>query len=129
MYTPTPHEEALARAVVNSAFAVHKFLGPGLLESVYERCLCCELKARSIPYKRQVLLPLIYDGVKIAEGLRLDLLIDDRLICELKSVEALTPIYLAQVLTQLRLADLHLGFLINFNVERIKDGIRRIIRS
>ena len=129
MYKSTPHEETLATAVVNGAFAVHKFLGPGLLESVYERCLCFELAKREVPHVRQVRLPLVYEGVEIAHGLRVDLLVDGLLICELKAVEVMVPLYLAQILTQLRLADLHLGFLINFNVERIKDGIRRVIRS
>jgi GxxExxY protein len=129
MYTPTIEEEQFATAIVKSSFAVHKYLGPGLIESVYERCLRYELDKRGIKCLRQQRLPLIYEGIKISRGLRLDLLVGDRLICELKSKEVMIPLYVAQILTQLRLADLHLGLLINFNVERIKDGIRRIIRS
>ncbi|MDM7995930.1 MAG: GxxExxY protein [Acidobacteriota bacterium] len=129
MYTPTEHEEVLATAIVNAAFAVHTYLGPGLLESVYEKCLCYELRSRGIPFRSQKRIPLVYKGEVIDNGLQFDLLVDDRVLCELKSVEATHPIYLAQILSLLRLADLHLGFLINFNVVRIKDGIRRIIRS
>jgi GxxExxY protein len=128
MYTPTVEEEQFATAIVNGAFAVHKYLGPGLIESVYEKCLYYELKKRGIPYRKQIKLPLIYEGIKISEGLRLDLLVGDRVVCELKSVQTLIPVHVAQLLSELRLADLHLGFLINFNVERIKDGIRRVIR-
>lgn len=118
----------LAHAVVDSAYRVHTTLGPGLLEAVYERCFCCELEKQGIPHVRQVSVPLVYDGVKIPWGVRLDVLVDNRIVCELKAVEALTPVFLAQILTQLKLVDLHLGFLINFNVARIKDGIRRVIR-
>jgi GxxExxY protein len=129
MYTPTLEEENLASAIVSGAFAVHKYLGPGLLESVYEQCLCYELEKRGIEYLRQEKLPLIYEGRTISQALRLDLLVGERLVCELKSVEVMIPLYVAQILTELRLTNLHLGFLINFNVERIKDGIRRVIRS
>ncbi len=108
---------------------MHTYLGPGLLESVYEKCLCYELRSRGIPFRSQKRIPLVYKGEVIDNGLQFDLLVDDRVLCELKSVEATHPIYLAQILSLLRLADLHLGFLINFNVVRIKDGIRRVIRS
>jgi GxxExxY protein len=128
MYTPTPEEERYATVIVNSAFAVHQHLGPGLIEYVYERCLCYELKKRGIPYLRQQKLPVIYDGIKIDGALRYDLLVGGRIMCELKSVEGIIPLFVAQVLSQLKLADLHLGFLINFNAVMIKDGIRRIIR-
>jgi GxxExxY protein len=129
MYAPTEKEERLAAAIVHSAFAVHKFLGPGLIESVYQECLCYEFRKRGVPYQKQKKLPLIYDGLIISEGLRLDLLVGERLICELKAVQMLAPVHIAQLLSELKLADLHLGFLINFHVERIKDGIRRVIRS
>ena len=127
-YVPTPHEESLATKIVQCAHVVHTTLGPGLLEAVYERCFCYELEKRDICHARQVSVPLVYDWIKLPWGMRLDALVDGRVICELKAVEALTPVYVAQVLTQLKLAELHLGFLINFNVRVIKDGIRGIIR-
>jgi GxxExxY protein len=127
--TPLPFElEELSRTLVDSAFKVHHALGPGLLESVYEAYLCVELAKRSIRYERQVPIPVIYDGEKIDAGLRLDLLIDCQLIVELKAVDRLLPIHQSQLLTYLKLADIRLGLLINFNVALFKQGIRRIIR-
>ena len=120
--------ERIATGVVNAAFQVHAALGPGLLESVYEACLCHELKQRGIPFQAQVGLPVIYDGVRLDAGLRLDLLVSDQVIVELKAVERMLPLYDAQLLTYLKLTGLRLGLLINFNVPLIKDGIRRIIR-
>ena len=127
-YSPTPREESLARDIVDSAYRVHSNLGPGLLEAVYEHCLCRELENKGIPHARQISVPLVYEEVKIPWGVRIDVLVGSRIVCELKSVEAMPPVYLAQILTQLKLVDLHLGFLINFNVNRIKEGIRRVIR-
>jgi GxxExxY protein len=121
-------EEAIAQAVVDSAFAVHRELGPGLLEHIYEVCLCHELSKRGLPARRQVPVPIRYDGHEFDEGIRLDVLIDDLVICELKSVETVHPVHLAQVLTQLKLTGKRLAFLINFNVPLIKDGLRRVIR-
>jgi GxxExxY protein len=126
-YRPGPHEELLASAIVDCAFPVHSTLGPGLLESIYELCFCHELKEKGIPYERQVSVPLIYRGIDLPLGVRLDVLVDKRIICELKAVESLTPVFMAQIITQLKLANHHLGFLINFNVAKIKDGIRRVI--
>ncbi len=114
--------------MVDCAYKVHTNLGPGLLEAVYERCFCYELHQRGIPYHRQIAVPLVYQGTRLEWGVRLDVLVDNRVVCELKAVEAMSPVFLAQILTQLKLVDLHLGFLINFNVARIKDGIRRVIR-
>jgi GxxExxY protein len=127
-YHTTIREEALARDVVDCAYKVHTNLGPGLLEAVYEHCLCHELEKRGIAHERQVLVPIVYEGVELEWGVKLDVLVENRVVCELKSVEVMAPVFLAQILTQLKLADLHLGFLINFSVERIKDGIRRVIR-
>jgi len=127
MKPPTPHEEALAREIVDCAYKVHRALGPGLLESIYEACFCHELTKRGIPYRRQVQVPLVYDGISLPESLRLDLLVDDLIVCELKSVELIIPLFVAQVLSQLKLSGKRLGFLINFNVPVIKEGIRRII--
>jgi GxxExxY protein len=119
--------EAAARQVVDAALAVHKNLGPGLLESVYETCLCHELHKRGVPFARQVALPVVYDGARLDAGLRLDLLVADCLIVELKAVETLNPLFAAQLLTYLKLAGRRLGLLINFNVPLLRDGIHRII--
>ena len=127
MKPPTPHEEALAREIVDCAYKVHRALGPGLLESIYEACFCHELTKRGIPYRRQVQVPLVYDGISLPESLRLDVLVNDLIVCEFKSVESIIPLFVAQVLSQLKLSQKHLGFLINFNVPVIKEGIRRII--
>ena len=120
-------EERIGHAIVTSAYTVHKALGPGLLESVYEVCFCHELSKRGLSYRRQVVVPIIYEGIKFDEGFRIDVLVEDLIICELKSVETMNPVFLAQILTQLRLTGKHLGFLINFNVPLIKRGIRRVI--
>ncbi|HNJ15450.1 MAG TPA: GxxExxY protein [Anaerolineales bacterium] len=129
--TPTsplsPEDERIARLIVDSAYTIHKTLGAGLLESVYETCLCHELGKRGLSYKRQVTVPLVYDGIKFTEGFRIDILVEERIICELKSVERMENVHLSQVLTYLKLTGNRLGFLINFNVSLIKNGIRRII--
>lgn len=123
----SPEDERIARLIVDSAYTVHKTLGAGLLESVYETCLCHEFKKRGLIHKRQVVIPLVYDGIKFAEGFRVDILVEERIICELKSVERMENVHLSQVLTYLKLTENRLGFLINFNVPLIKNGIRRII--
>jgi GxxExxY protein len=122
-----PEDERVARLIVDAAYTVHKTLGAGLLESVYETCLCHELGKKGLMYKRQVIVPLVYDGIKFAEGFRLDVLVEGRVICELKSVERMENVHLSQVLTYLKLTGNRLGFLINFNVSLIKNGIRRVI--
>mgnify|MGYP005843647595 CR=1 FL=1 len=127
-YLPlSDREERLAQAVASSAYTVHKALGPGLLENVYEVCFCHELAKRGVAFRRQVAVPISYDGMTFDEGLRLDVLVDDLVICELKSVETMNPVFLAQLLTQLKLTGKRLGFLINFNVPIIKSGIKRVI--
>lgn len=120
-------EDLIAAAIVDSALTVHRQLGPGLLESVYELCLFHELSKRSIPVERQVGFPIQYDDLKIGAGLRLDLLVDDLVIVEIKAVEKLAPVHQAQLLTYLKLTDKKLGLLINFNVPLIKDGIKRMV--
>ena len=120
-------EERIAKAVVDSAYAVHKVLGPGLLESVYEVCFCHELGKRGLSYRRQVVVPIVYDGITFDEGLRLDVLVEDLVICELKAVEEVHPVFLAQLLSYLKLTGKRLGFLINFNVPVIKHGIKRVV--
>ncbi len=119
--------EWVATEVVDGAFNVHKALGPGLLERVYETCLVYELENRGLRIARQVALPIVYDGKELDGGLRLDLLIEDRVIVEVKAVESMNPVYKAQLLTYLRLAGKRLGFLINFNVPLIKNGIKRVV--
>ena len=122
-----PDYEKIAKLIVDAAYTVHKNLGPGLLESVYEPCFCHELGKRAVEYKRQVMVPLIYDGIKFAEALRLDVLVEDKIICELKVVDALASVHTAQLLTYLKLTERRLGFLINFNVPVIRQGIKRVI--
>ncbi len=119
--------EEVARKIVDAAYCVHKELGPGLLEKIYETCFCHELKKRGLSYKRQVDVPIVYDGITFDEGLRLDVLVEDSIICELKAVDEVNPVWEAQLLSHLKLTKKRLGFLINFNEKYIKDGIKRII--
>lgn len=120
-------EERIAKLIVDAAYTVHKNLGPGLLEKVYEICFCHELQKRGLKYKRQVDIPIVYDGIIFDEGLRLDVWVEDVIICELKAVDELNPVWSSQVISHLKLTNNRLGFLINFNVALIKDGIRRFI--
>jgi len=124
---PIPERtDEVAKEVVDAAFAVHSRLGPGLLESVYEVCLAHELKKRGLKVERQVTLPVVYDEVRLEAGLRIDLLVGDCVLVELKAVEALLPVHKAQVLTYLKLTGFRLGLLINFNVPLIRDGVTRV---
>jgi GxxExxY protein len=118
-------EEYLAKEIVDCAYRVHKQLGPGLLEKVYEVCFCHELTKKGIPFRRQIDIPIFYDGLIFDEGLRLDVLADDLVICELKAKDELNPVWKAQIISHLKLTGKSLGFLINFNVPLIKDGIHR----
>jgi len=120
-------EEKSAEAIIDSAFTVHKALGPGLLEKVYEVCLCHELSKKDLEFQRQVKIPIEYDGISFDEGLRIDILVEDLVICELKSAEEMHPVWKAQLISYLRLTNKRLGFIINFNVPIIKKGIERII--
>ena len=122
-----PETERIATIIVDAIFKVHSYLGPGLLESVYERCLILELQARGLMVEQQVLVPIIYRETAIEPGLRLDLLVEGRVVIELKSVEKIVPIFESQTLTYLKLSKKRLGFLVNFNVVYIKEGIERII--
>ncbi len=121
------YEEILAKKIIDAAFTVHKALGPGLLERIYEVCFCHELSKRQLRYQRQVSLPIKYDGMVFDEGLRLDVLVEDLIICELKAVDEMNPVWKAQILSHLKLTGKRLGFLINFNVPLIKNVINRII--
>ena len=116
----------LSQEIIGAAIEVHRALGPGLLESIYEECLCHELDLRKLSYQRQAELPISYKGISLGNGYRLDLVVHDQIIVELKSCESLLPIHNAQLLTYLRLTGLSLGLLINFNVPVLKDGIRRL---
>ncbi len=120
-------EEEIAQKIVDSAYTVHKKLGPGLLEKVYEVCFCHELSKRGLQYQRQIEIPIVYDDIKFDEGLRLDVLVEDLAICELKARDEINPVWQAQILSHLQLTKKRLGFLINFNVTLIKDGIRRLV--
>ena len=125
MYSLTEVEEFLSKEIVDCAFKVHSQLGPGLLEKIYEACFCHELSKKEIPFKLQLKLPIKYDGLEFDEGLQLDVLIDNKIICEFKAVENINPLWQAQIISHLKLTGLHVGFLINFNVPTIKTGIRR----
>jgi GxxExxY protein len=124
----TKTEVQLAKLVVDIAFSIHKTLGPGLLESVYEKCFCYELEKREIPYIRQKQVPIQYEDLYIEDGLRLDLLVDDLLIIELKAQENYHPVWEAQLLSYLKLTGKRIGYIINFHVPLMKDGFKRLIR-
>ena len=128
VFEPLPAEtERLAKLVVDAAFKVHSGLGPGLLESVYEICLAHELRKRGLSLETQVAIPVMYDGIRLEAGLRIDILVERQLLIENKAVEEMNRVFKAQVLTYLKLTGLRLGLLINFNVPLIKNGIQRII--
>jgi GxxExxY protein len=126
-YTPLSEEERIARDIVDAAYTVHKALSPGLLEKIYEVCFCHELAKRGLKFQRQLSLPIVYDGIVFEEGLRLDVIVEDKIICELKAENLKNPIWEAQIISYLKLSGKRLGFLINFNTKLIKDGIQRII--
>ncbi len=127
-YSPlSPEEELTGKGIIEAAFRVHRGLGPGLLEKVYEICFCHELTKINLAYKRQIDIPIQYDGLKFNEGLRLDVLVNDLVICELKAIEQVNPVWEAQILSHLKLTGLRLGYLINFNIPLLKDGIRRFV--
>jgi GxxExxY protein len=119
--------ESIAAKIVDAAYTVHKALGPGLLENVYEVCNCHELKKRDLSFQRQVSVPITYDGIIFYRVFRLDVLVEGKVICEIKTVENLNDIHQAQLLSQMKLTEKRLGFLINFNVAVIKYGIKRMI--
>ncbi|MDP4285473.1 MAG: GxxExxY protein [Bacteroidota bacterium] len=121
-------EDFLGKEIVDAAYKVHRELGPGLLEKVYESCFCYELGLKGISYKRQVDIPINYkDELFFEDGLRMDVLVDELVICELKSVEEIKRIWMAQIISHLKLTNLRLGYLINFNVPLIKNGIKRVV--
>jgi len=121
--------EEIAKIIVNSAFKVHKELGPGLLERIYEVCLAHEITKAGLNVKRQIDLPIVYDNIIFDEGLRLDLYVEDSVIVEIKAIEIVNSVWSAQIISHLHLTQNQLGFLINFNVPLIKNGIRRFINT
>lgn len=125
MHILSDHENYLCGEIVDCAFKVHKQLGPGLLEKIYEACFCYELEKKNIPYQRQVKLPIYYDGKMFDEGLKMDVLVDETVICEMKAIDTVNKVWQAQIISHLKLTSLKVGFLINFNTALIKDGIRR----
>ena len=122
-------ENEISRIIVGCALKVHKALGPGLLESAYEECLYYELQKAGLNVQKQKPLPLVYEDVRLEIGYRVDLLVEEKVIIEIKAVEALNDVHLAQILTYLKLSDCKLGLLINFNVSLIKNGIRRVVNK
>ncbi len=122
-------EDELSNEIIGAAIEVHRNLGPGLLESAYEECLCYEFVNRGIKYERQKLLPVAYKGTKLDCGYRLDVVVNDLVVLELKAVDQIQPIHSAQLLTYLKLSNLKLGILINFNVTALKNGIKRIVNE
>src|SRR5438552_885913 len=118
---------AVSGAIVDASIAVHRELGPGLLESVYESCLCMELRERGLSFAQQVALPIMYRGVELAHPLRLDLLVDDRVIVEVKHVDPLLPVHYSQLISYLRLSGREVGLLLNFKVTLMRTGIKRLV--
>jgi GxxExxY protein len=115
--------------IVGAAIEVHRRLGPGLLESTYEACLCRELLLRGIAFEQQVMLPVSYRGLQVDCGYRLDIVVDQSIVIEIKAVTRVLPVHRAQVLTYLQLTGLHIGLLINFNVELLRSGVHRIVNG
>lgn len=123
---PLSELNKLTEAIIAAAIAVHRFLGPGLLESTYEACLIYELRKRGLQVRKQVELPVVYDGMLIDCAYRIDVLVEEAVVLELKSVEAISKLHEAQLISYLKLSDARLGLIINFNVLKLVDGVRRI---
>lgn len=122
-----PRVNQITGVVINAAMKVHSVLGPGLLESVYQACLAHELRARGLRIASQVGLPVLYEGEKIELGFRMDVVVEDAVIVEVKCVDAIHPVHQAQLLTYMRLSGIHIGLLINFYVAHLRDGIKRMV--
>jgi len=123
------HENPISKEIVDAAFKIHTKLGPGLLESVYETILAYELRKRGLRVERQLPVPIVWDDIQFEEGYRLDLMVEDKVLVEVKSVEAVVPVHKKQLLTYLRLMNKRLGLVINFNEELIRDGISRVVNG
>ena len=127
-YEPLPQEtEDIATKVYNAALRVHKTLGPGLLERVYEVCLCHEMGKKGLSIQSQMNVPIVYDGIEFEEGYRIEVLVEDQIILELKAADKYNPVWQAQVLSYLKVTGKRLGIIINFNVPLLKDGVQRVI--
>jgi GxxExxY protein len=124
---PGPQRDSITGRIIGAGIEVHRHLGPGLLESAYRECLCYELRLRGFSTVRERIVPLVYKGVRFDAGYRADIIVDERVLLELKCVERLAPIHTTQVITYLRLTGLHVGLLMNFNVAFLRDGIVRVI--
>ncbi len=122
-------ENQIAKKIIGCAIEVHKALGPGLLESAYQECLFYKLKERGLMVEKEKPMPLVFENVKLECGYRIDLLVENKIVIELKSVESLTDVHLAQILTYMKLGNYKLGFLINFNVALLRQGIKRVING
>lgn len=123
------HENEISRIIIGCAMKVHTKLGPGLLESAYEACLAYELSQAGLAFERQKPMPLIYEEVKLDVGYRLDLIVAEKVVVDPKAVDALSPVFTAQMLTYLKLSGCKLGLIVNFNVEHLRDGVKRIVRN
>jgi GxxExxY protein len=123
------HENEIATKIIKTAIELHKILGPGLLESPYENALAYELKESGLNVKQQVPMPFVYKDIKLDVGYRLDLVVDEKVVVEIKSIDALAPVHYAQLLTYLKLSGLKLGLLVNFNSKLLKDGIHRVVNN
>ncbi|HLN23080.1 MAG TPA: GxxExxY protein [Patescibacteria group bacterium] len=122
-----PPKDPLTDRIIGCAIEVHRTLGPGLLESAYEECLCYELSRAGIPHRRQTHLPVVYKEVKLDCGYKIDIVVDEKVVIELKAVERLAPVHAAQIITYLRLSGYSVGLLMNFNVPILRDGIKRFV--
>ena len=122
-------DNQITESIIGCAINVHRRLGPGLLESVYEECISYELDKARMFFERQKIMPIIYDEIKLDTGYRLDLLVENRVVVELKAVETLTDVHLAQVMTYLKLSNCRFGLLINFNVTMLKNGLKRVVNG
>src|SRR4030042_3191290 len=122
-----PRTEEVTKVILDAAFKVHSVLGPGLLESVYQTCLIYELKSHNLKVENQIFLPVIYEGITVDSGLRLDLLVENCVIVEIKAVENVIPLYQAQLLTYLKLTKTRIGLLINFNTIHLRNGVKRVV--
>ena len=120
-------EDKLTEQIIGGAIDVHRHWGPGLYEEIYERSLCHELKLRKLVFKSQLSIPLIYKGVRVGEDLRLDLIVEEKVIVECKAVKEVLPVHEAQLLTYMKLTECKVGLLINFNVDVLKNGIKRLV--
>lgn len=124
---PVYHDKELTEKIIGCAMEVHRHLGPGLLEAAHEECLCHELSVRGLPFQRQKPLPVEYKGIKLDCGYRMDMVVDNKVVLELKCIEKITPIHTAQLLTYLRLSKIKTGLIINFYSSVLKNGIKRLV--